>query len=189
MATGSHIPSRVTLPVWKNIYLQLLFVLANIRESYVRKVRVILTHWFQQFVLYSRDFRDYKDFDVNCVSSPCCGQIHPITSLRFEPAARWPKVLTASHSFRRISKLKPLATRDVTKDVWLSVTKITLIRAFPFPAIWACAVCKTTLLPVSTCVLFPTDSPVLWLPKFSDFPPSLKESALQRHEWSFPLKK
>ena len=79
-------------------------------------------------------------------------------------------MLTASHSFRRISKLKPLATRDVTKDVWLSVSKIILIRAFPFPAIWACAVCKTTLLPVSTCVLFPTDPPVLWLPKFSDFP-------------------
>ena len=41
----------------------------------------------------------------------------PTTSLRLDPVARCPKVLTASHSLRTISRPHVLATRDVTNEV------------------------------------------------------------------------
>ena len=83
------------------------------------------------FVLHSRDFGNNKDLDINCIPSCYWSQTHSDHFPQGWICYLCPKVVTVSHSLAERFKLNACATCVVTKDVWLAVSKSTLILGYP----------------------------------------------------------
>lgn len=116
---------------WGHVFLIDLCVAKHHREPYVCQIQVVTTCQFQMFVLHSRNFGNNKDLDINCIPSSYWSQIHSNHFPQGWICCLCPKVVTVSHSFVESFKPNACATCVLTKDVWLAVSKSTLILAYP----------------------------------------------------------